>query len=59
MKFRNIVLGTNSKSKIKINNIDGELSFGTDGNNYAVTFGSNSITFTNKNTNLSTSLTLS
>lgn len=56
---RNIVLGTNSKSKIKINNIDGELSFGTDGNNYAITFGSNSITFTNKNTNLSTSLTLS
>lgn len=56
---RNIVLGTNSKSKIKINNIDGELSFGTNGDNYAVTFGSNSITFTNKNTNLSTSLTLS
>lgn len=56
---RNIVLGTNSKSKIKINNVDGELSFGTDGNNYTVTFGSNSITFTNKNTNLSTSLTLS
>lgn len=56
---RNIVLGTNSKSKIKINNIDGELSFGTNGDNYAVTFGTNSITFTNKNTNLSTSLTLS
>ena len=56
---RNIVLGTNSKSKIKINNVDGELSFGTNGDNYAVTFGTNSITFTNKNTNLSTSLTLS
>lgn len=56
---RNIVLGTNSKSKIKINNVDGELSFGTNGDNYAITFGSNSITFTNKNTNLSTSLTLS
>lgn len=56
---RNIVLGTDSKSKIKINNVDGELSFGTDGNNYAITFGTNSITFTNKNTNLSTSLTLS
>ena len=59
MKFRNIVLGTNSKSKIKINNVDGELSFGTNGDNYSVTFGTNSITFTNKNTNLSTSLTLS
>ena len=56
---RNIVLGTNSKSKIKINNVDGELSFGTNGDNYAITFGTNSITFTNKNTNLSTSLTLS
>lgn len=56
---RNIVLGTDSKSKIKINNIDGELSFGTNGDNYAITFGTNSITFTNKNTNLSTSLTLS
>lgn len=56
---RNIILGTDSKSKIKINNVAGELSFGTNGNNYAVTFGSNSITFTNKLTNLSTSLTLS
>lgn len=55
---RNIVLGTDSKSKIYINNTAGELSFGTNGNNYAVTFGSNSITFTNKLTNLSTSLTL-